>query len=64
VQIAVKDAVLERAVRSGCCLDYTTAKARSDPNHRYCTTCYLLPDDVRMARVREYHLRTRDSTSA
>ena len=40
----------EVAVRAGCCLWYVTDRAKAAPQ-RYCTTCYLLPDQQRLAAL-------------
>lgn len=35
-------------IRAGCCLWYTTARAKNDPVQRYCGSCRLMPDDERV----------------
>lgn len=35
-------------IRAGCCLWYTTEKAKNDPVQRYCGSCRLMPDNERL----------------
>ncbi len=35
-------------IRAGCCLWYTTARAKNDPVQRYCVSCRLMSDDERV----------------